>query len=101
VYGLSNAGTRVWSVSSKRTGRPVFLWRIVARPNRVATWSNFIDANGNDIATAQLAVDGKIKKRELVFPAFDLQFGPDGPDVVWPQRRLSTNKLPFVPRHSN
>jgi hypothetical protein len=41
---------RVCSVSSNRTGRPVFLWRTVA-----------IDAYRHDIAIAQFAVYGEVE----------------------------------------
>src|SRR5262245_38160746 len=49
-------------------------------------WRNVIDADSDQIATAQLAVDRQVEQREVPLPTLDLQLGPDRPDVAWSQR---------------
>jgi len=73
-------------------GRPV---------HRVTTRGDVIPANGDNVAAAQLAVDGKIEKGEISLLAFDLQLGPNRPDVARPQRWLRADKLALVPGHAS
>jgi hypothetical protein len=39
------------------------------------------------VSARQLAIDGQIEHRQIARPSFDLQLGPDRPDVLWPERR--------------
>ena len=68
--------------------------------HRVATWGNVIDADSDDIAATQLAVDCQIEKRQIPLLALYLEPHSDRPDVARAQRWLSTDKLALVPRHS-
>jgi hypothetical protein len=63
----------------------------------VAIRSNILDLQGNDVATAQFAVDGQIEHGQIPRSLVDLEFGPDRPDVFLPQRWLCSDQLPFVP----
>jgi len=38
----------------------------------VAIWGNIIDTDGDKIAAAQLAIDGKIEQCQITGPLFDL-----------------------------
>jgi hypothetical protein len=50
----------------------------------IAIRSNIIDLQGDNIATTELAVDGKIEQGEVAGSPFDQQPGPDRPNLVWP-----------------
>ena len=65
--------------------------------DRIAIRSKIFDAQGDDVATAQLAVDLKVEKGKVAGSSFDQEPGPDRPDLVWPQRRFGSNQLAFVP----
>jgi hypothetical protein len=56
-----------------------------------------VDPEGDDITASQLAVDGEIEHRQVSSTSFDLELGPDRPDMLWPQRGLCSNQLAFVP----
>ena len=53
----------------------------------------------HQVAPAQLAVDGEIEQRESPCSMIQLQWNPDGPDLLKLQRWLLTDRLPFVPRY--
>src|ERR1700678_2809533 len=55
-----------------------------------------VDLERDDIAAAQLAVH-----RQVAGSSFDLQLGPDRPDMLWPQRGLCSNQLAFVPGYTS
>ena len=68
--------------------------------HRVAARRHVIDAHGDDVTAAQLAVDGEIEERKIALPVRHLQLRPDRPDVARPQRRLGADELAFVPRRT-
>jgi uncharacterized protein YbjT (DUF2867 family) len=69
----------------------------VAAAERLAAGRNIIDADGDQIATAQLAVDRQVEQRQVALPVLDLQLGPDRPNVARSQRRFGADYLAFVP----
>jgi hypothetical protein len=54
--------SRVCSVNSNRTGRPVFLWRTFGAVDCVALRRCVIDAQCHEIASAQFAVDRQVEE---------------------------------------
>lgn len=64
----------------------------------VAALCNFFDADRSDIAAAQLAVDRKIKDRQIADTLFELQLGSNGPNVFWAEEWFRTDQLALVPR---
>src|SRR5580704_14758598 len=66
--------------------------------NGVSVRGNVFDFESNDIATAQLAVDGEIEECQVAFAVCHLKFGADRPDMFWPQWRLGSGQLALVPR---
>src|ERR1700674_35052 len=72
--------------------RPPGLLLAHRRPlNGVAERGNVLDLEGDNIATAQLAVDRHIEHRHVARAPRDLQLGADRPDVLWPQRRACSD----------
>ena len=63
--------------------------------NRVSVCLN---PQSDDIATAQLAIDGEIEKRQIALAIGHLKLGTDRPDVLRRQRWFSASQLAFVPR---
>jgi hypothetical protein len=47
-----------------------------------------VDAESNQIAAAQLAVDGEVEQREFPGSMIQLQPNPDSPDLFQFERRL-------------
>jgi len=66
----------------------------------VAMGRDVINSQGNEIATPQLAVDGQVEESQIARAALQLQLGPDGPHMAWPQRRLRAWHLALVSRWS-
>jgi hypothetical protein len=66
----------------------------------VAGGGYILDPDGDDVTTAQLAVDRQIEHREVANSAFDLELRPDRPDVFGSQRPLCPCQLAFVPAHA-
>ena len=62
----------------------------------VAVGRHVIDAQRDQIAAAQLAVDGEVEQRQVAGTPLQLQLRPDGPHVAGPQRRLGTGELALV-----
>jgi hypothetical protein len=62
----------------------------------VAVRGNVFDLDGDDIATAQLAVDCKIKHRKVARSPLHLQPRPDRPDVL--HRKVARSPLHLQPR---
>jgi hypothetical protein len=56
------------------------------------------DAQAQEIAGAQLAINAKIKQREFPKPALHLEAKPDGPDFPQFEGRLLADRLALVPR---
>lgn len=56
-----------------------------------------IDAKGDKVAAAQLAVDGEIEERQITRALLQLQLGSEAPYVPGPQWRLGTGELALVP----
>ena len=64
---------------------------------RISAGRNILDPDRDDVAAAELAVDGEVEKRQIAFAVFHLKPGANGPDLAWPQRRLRADELAFVP----
>jgi hypothetical protein len=60
-------------------------------------WGNIIDPDGDQIAPAQLAVDGEIEQRQLSHLALDLEPGSYGPDMLLPQGRSGSDQFALIP----
>jgi hypothetical protein len=61
----------------KPDGPPRFPLPYLCAIRRVATGSNILDPNGDNVTAAKLAVDRQIKHGEVANSAFDLEFRPD------------------------
>ena len=81
-------------------GSTCLLLADVCSVDRIAIRRHVIDPEGNEVATAQLAVDGEIEKCQVANTALQLQVGSNGPHVAWSQWRLRARELAFVPRLS-
>jgi hypothetical protein len=57
-----------------------------------------VDAQCDEIAASQFAVDGQIEHREVAHLVHDLKADPDRPDFLQFKRRLLTDEPPLVPR---
>ena len=66
--------------------------------NGVPVRGDVLDFESDDIATAQLAVDGEIEQRQVALAVCHLELGADRPDVFWPERRFGSGQLALVPR---
>src|ERR1700688_176134 len=66
--------------------------------NGVSVRGDVFDFESDNIATAQLAIDGEIEQCQVAFALCHLKFGADRPDVFWPQWRLGSGQLALVPR---
>jgi len=66
--------------------------------NRVPARGAVLDPEGDNITTAQLAVNCQIKHCQVAGAALDLKFGSDGPDMLGPQGRFCADQVAFVPR---
>ena len=63
----------------------------------IALGGNVLHLEGDDIASAQFAVDGEIEHRQIAGPSFDLQLGSDRPNMLGPEGRLRSDQLALVP----
>jgi len=69
------------------------------RPRRdPSALDDIVDTESNQIAAAQLAVDGEVEQRKLPGSMIQLQANPNGPDLFQLQRWLLAEQLTFVPR---
>jgi hypothetical protein len=57
------------------------------------------DLQPDQIAAAELAVDGQIEHRQVTDPLLALEMETDGPDLLGLEGRLGPNKTSLVPRH--
>jgi hypothetical protein len=67
-------------------------------PNAYPFWSNVLDLEGDDIAAAQLAVDGHIEQRPNRGFVLRLATWCGSTDMLWSQWRLCADELALVPR---
>ena len=65
----------------------------------VTALDHIMNAKADQIAPAQLAVDGGVEQREFPAPMIQLQSNPNGPDLLQLQRWFLTEQLGFVPRY--
>ena len=65
----------------------------VGAVNRVAVGCHVVDAESDEIAPAQLAIDREIEERQVSHAPLQLQSGTDGPDMADPQWRLRASEL--------
>jgi len=56
--------------------------------NGISVRGNVFDLESDDIATAQLTVDGQIEHRQVARSPPNLELGADRPNVLWPERRF-------------
>jgi hypothetical protein len=56
-----------------------------------------VDPKAEEIAAAQLAVDGEIEHRQIAFATLNLKSDPNGPDLFRPKGTLLANETAFVP----
>src|SRR5262245_36907494 len=63
----------------------------------VAVGCHVIDAQRDEIAAPQLAVDGEVEQGQVAPSPVQLQLRADQPHVPWPQRRLRARELALVP----
>jgi hypothetical protein len=59
---------------------------------------DIMDTQRDEIAAAQLAIDGEIEKRQLSRSMIQLKAKPNRPDFLWLQRGLLPKQFAFVPR---
>ncbi|KIN76960.1 hypothetical protein Z950_1128 [Sulfitobacter mediterraneus KCTC 32188] len=67
-----------------------------AFPNSV-TDNEISDFKTNEVTTSQLAIDRKIKERQVPEVAREFQPGADGPDLFSEQWAFLADKSPLVP----
>jgi hypothetical protein len=72
-------------------------WTIVA-VSHVTAYGDVIDPKADEIAAAQLAVDGEVEHRQIALVVLDLKSDANGPDLFRPQGPLLANETAFVPR---
>jgi hypothetical protein len=71
--------------ANRMTGLPLPDSRSV---KRVSVGCHVLDAQSDEIAPAQLAVDGEIEERQVSYAPLQPQSGADGPNMADPQWRL-------------
>jgi hypothetical protein len=59
--------------------------------------SDIADAQADEIAAAELAVDGQVEQGKVTDGMCILEVDTDGPDVLWLERGLLADQLPRVP----
>jgi hypothetical protein len=67
----------------------------------ITTRGHILDADGDHVAAAQLAVDCQIEESEIPLLTLHLQLGSDRPDVAGTQRRLRADEFPLVPGYAS
>ena len=95
---MPSTASRVCSVISNCTGRWVFFCMTIARGGDMTALDHIVDAKPDQIAAAQLAVDGKVEQRKFPGSMIQLQPNPDGPDLLQLQRGLLAKQLALIPR---
>jgi hypothetical protein len=87
----------VGSVSSNCTGRCVFLWITMARESTWFPWVISRTRRADEIAAAQLAVDGQVEHGKVTDRMGFLKADADGPDVLGLERWLLADEFSLVP----
>jgi hypothetical protein len=64
--------------------------------NGMALWRDVGDAQADQVAAAQLAVDAEVEQRQVADATRELQRAANGPDILNPQRRLGADQLALV-----
>ncbi len=62
--------------------------------------SDILDPDCNNVTATKLAINRQIEHGKVASATFDLEFRPDRPDVLGPQRWLCPGQLSLVPRRS-
>lgn len=65
--------------------------------SHVAARRDVVDAEADEIAAAQLIVDGKIEQSEIALAVLNLKSDTNGPDLLRPKGTLLTNETSLVP----
>ena len=65
--------------------------------HRVAARGDIVDADGDDVTAAKLAVDRQVKEGEIPLLSLDPQLRPDRPDMARTLWRFGVDELAFVP----
>ena len=65
--------------SNRAAGLPL---PYVGAVNRVTIGRHVVDAESDEIAAAQFAIDGEIEQRQVAHAPLQLQSGPDGPHMA-------------------
>jgi hypothetical protein len=94
----ASSASRVCSVISNLTDRPVFFWRTVPR-SRVCPYGA-IYPDANEIAASELAVDRNIKHGEIARAPLGLKLRADRPAVPGSERRFRAGQLALVPGYA-
>ena len=68
--------------------------------SHAASRRDVVDPKANEIASAQLAIDGEIEQRQIAFALLHLKPDTNGPDFFWPQGTLLADEAAFVPRRA-
>src|ERR1700730_14989577 len=72
----------------KPDGLTCFLLTHCRTVNRISVRCDVLDLQSNDIATAQLAIDGHVEHGKVTDFALHLKLGPDRPHELWTEWRL-------------
>src|SRR5262245_51309058 len=63
----------------------------------IAMRGNILNPESDEIASAQLAVDGQIEHRQVAHSPLELELGPNAPDVLWSKRLFCSNQFALIP----
>ena len=63
-------------------------------------WYEVRDAETDEVAAAQLAVDAEIEQREVARLALELELAANGPDALDTERRFRSETLDLVPNNA-
>jgi len=58
-----------------------------------------VDTKSNQIAPAQLAINGEVEESEFPGSMIQLQSNPDSPNLLQPKWGFLVEQFAFVPRH--
>jgi hypothetical protein len=63
----------------------------------MAARRDVVDPKANEIASAQLAINGEVEQRKIALTVLNLKSDPNGPDLFRPKGTLLANEPSFVP----
>ncbi len=66
--------------------------------NSITAWRNILYTDGNNITASLPAIDRKVERRKIANFFFELEFGANGPNVLWSKGWTGADHFPFVPR---